>query len=159
MYASNLRRSREYAGEAYVRHPHPFWRSRADAEVEESSEELDEDAVRRSPDVQAAFQMLKDSPALALAFADHVRLEKRALIRGDEIVLEDAVALPGVGVAIRFFAGVDLLTLGEMAAHFRQVPDLFEAYCRCQPAVPLRDFLLCLSLLVAKGVLTPCTLS
>jgi len=157
MFTSNLRRSREYAREACRRHPHPFWASRADVDVEEWSEEPDEDAAARSPDVQSAFRMLKESPALALVFAGGARLEKRALIRGREIVLEDAVALPGVRVAVRFFAGVDLLTLAEMAAHFRQVPDLFEAYCRSQPAVPLPDFLLGLSLLVAKGILTPRT--
>ena len=154
MYLSNLRRSREYAREAHARHPHAFWASRASIEIDPWSEEPDEGTIVREPDVQAAFQMLKDSPALALVLASQRQLEKRALIRGREIVLEDAVSLPGVHGALRFFAGVDLLMLGEMATRFRQVPDLFEAYCRSEPPVPLPRFLLGLSLLVAKGVLT-----
>jgi len=40
-----------------------------------------------------------------------------------------------------------------MACHHRRVPDLFDAYCRSCPPVPLPNVTGALSLLVAKGIL------
>lgn len=51
-------------------------------------------------------------------------------------------------------AGVDLLKLAEVACHHRQVPEIFEAYCRTHGAVSLPGLLGSLSVLVARGLLT-----
>ena len=101
-----------------------------------------------------AFERLKESAAIEFAFSESVCLKKRPLIHEREIVLEDAFSLPEAPDGMRFLAGVDLLKLGEIACHHRQVPDIFEAYCRTHGAVPLRSLLGSLSVLVAKGVLT-----
>jgi flavin-dependent dehydrogenase len=154
VYGANLRRSVEFAREAYSRHPHPFWAERAAVPVNAATEELDEDALFRAPDVRLAFERLKASAAIELAFSERVSLKKRPLIHDREIVLEDAFSLPEAPDGIRFLAGVDLLKLGKLACHHRQVPDLFEAYCQTCGAVSLPSLLGTLSLLVAKGILT-----
>ena len=154
VYGANLQRSVEFAREAYGRHPHPFWAERAEVHVDAVAEDLDEDVLFRAPDVRLAFERLKESAAIEFAFAESVCLKKRPLIHDREIVLEDAFSLPEAPDGIRFLAGVDLLKLGEIACHHRQVPDLFEAYCRTHGAVSLPSLLGSLSVLVAKGVLT-----
>lgn len=154
VYATNLRRSCEFAREAHARHPHPFWAGRAEADLEAAGGEIDEEALFRAPDVQAAFTRLKASPAIALSLSETIRVTTRALIDDREIVLGEAVRLPEAPEGIRFLAGVDLLKLGEMACRHHQVPDLFEDYCRTYGAVPLPGLLGSLSVLVAKGVLT-----
>jgi hypothetical protein len=150
---TSLQRSCEFAREAYARHPHPFWAERADTEVDAASGDIDEDALFRAPDVQAAFERLKASPAIALSL-DTMRVTKRALIDDRQIVLGDAVSLPEAPEGVRFLAGVDLLKLADLACREHQVPDLFDAYCRTCGAVPLPSLLGSLSVLVAKGVLT-----
>jgi flavin-dependent dehydrogenase len=154
VYCANLQRSVEFAREAYGRHPHPFWAQRAEVHVDAAAEDLDEEVLFRAPDVQLAFERLKASAAIEFAFSESVCLKKRPLIHDREIVLEEALSLPEAPDGIRFLAGVDLLKLGEMACHHRQVPDIFEAYCRTHGAVPLPSLLGSLSVLVAKGVLT-----
>jgi len=153
MYASSLHRSRQYAREACERHPHPFWASRAEVAVD-WREELDETAALGRPDIQRAFQTLKEHDAIEIAANDHVRREKRPLIYGHEVVLDDAFVLAD-GALVRFFAGVDLLRLVELAGLYRRVPDLLEAYVQSQTRVPLPSLLLALSLLVAERIVMP----
>jgi hypothetical protein len=96
----------------------------------------------------SAFERFKALPSIDLQLADHLPLEQRPIVRGREIVLEDALA-----GGLRFVGNVDLLKLAEMAPRHRHVPDLFDAYCRdCSP-VPLPSVVTGLSLLVAKGIL------
>jgi len=153
VYASHLRRSSAFAREAYARHPHPFWAERAEADAEAATGDIDDDALFRAPDVQAAFRRLKESRTIELSLSNEIVVKKRALIHDREIVLDEALSLPEAPDGIRFIAGVDLLKLGEMACRHRQVPDLYEAYCRTYGAVPLPSLLGSLSVLVAKGVL------
>ena len=152
VYSANLRRSWAFAHEAYARHSHPFWAERAGAGVADE-DAIDEDVVFRAPDVQAAFRQLKESPALDLALSATREVKPCAVIRGRQIVRDDALSLPEAPEGVRFLAGVDLLKLGEMACRHRQVPDLFDAYCRRYGPVPLPSLLGSLSLLLARGVL------
>jgi flavin-dependent dehydrogenase len=153
VYAANLRRSVEFAREAYERHPHPFWAERARVDVEGALAELDEEQLFRAPDVQASFESLKSSDAVELTRSDRICLKPFPVIHGNEIVVEDAFALPEAPRGIRFLAGVDLLKLSEVACLYRQVPDIFDAYCRTHGVVRLPNFLGALSLLVARGIL------
>src|SRR4029450_4804565 len=100
-----------------------------------------------------AFERLKASAAIEFAFSERVSFKKRPLIHDREIVLEDALSLPGAPDGIRFLAGVDLLRLGEIACHHRQVPDLYAAYCQTCGAVPLGSLLATVSVLVGKAIL------
>jgi flavin-dependent dehydrogenase len=153
VYAANLRRSVEFAREAHARHPHRFWRERADVDVEGASPEFDEEGLLRAPDVRAAFESLKENATVAFMRGDRVGLTARPVIHDHEIVVEDAFALPDAPRGIRFLAGVDLLKLSELACAYRQVPDIFDAYCRTYGVVRLPNFLGALSLLVARGIL------
>jgi FAD-dependent halogenase len=154
VYAASLRRSCAFAQEAHARHSHPFWAERAGAGATTAGAangEIDEDTLFRSPDVQVAFQRLKDSTRLDLASA--MDIKPCALIRDHEIVLDEALSLPDAPGGIRFLAGIDLVRLGELACQYRQVPDLFDAYCRACGSVPLPSLLGSLSVLLARGAL------
>jgi halogenation protein CepH len=140
VYATHLRRSRDFARAAFAAHPSSFWASRADVDVPPSSE--DEDELPTGP---SRFEL---TSSIALKYADEVQFENRPVVRGREIVLEKAFA-----GGIRFAQHVDLVTLAEIACHSSRVPDLFETYCqRCAP-VPLPSIVNGLSLLVARGIL------
>jgi hypothetical protein len=153
VYIASLQRSCAFAREAYARHPHAFWAERAETSVAAANGDIDEDMLFRAPDVQAAFRRLKESPAIELSRSSGIGVRRCALIEGREIVLDDALSLPEAPDGVRFIAGVDLLKLGEMACRHRQVPDLFDAYCRIHGAVPLTSLLGSLSVLLARGVL------
>ncbi len=146
VFATHLRRTREFARSAALQHAHSYWQHRAEAREEKGDEtEID---WSRDPSVQRAFEAFRSAPEIRLALSSAAVVEERPVIRGNEIVLEPA--LPG---GIRFVANVDLLQLAQMAPHHSQVPDLFDAYCRTCPPVPLPSVVGGLSLLVARGIL------
>jgi flavin-dependent dehydrogenase len=146
VYASHLRRTRAFARAASAQHPHPYWDGRAGS-PKDSDGSVDADFAA-DPAVRRAFDAFKAAPRLNLVMADNPALEERPVIRGHEIVLEPALA-----GGMRFVANVDLLALARMAPHHAQVPDLFDAYCRTCPPVPLPSVMGGLSLLVARGIL------
>jgi halogenation protein CepH len=140
VYATHLRRSRDFARAAYAQHPSAFWESRADTHVESLPGDEDESAGHDG--------RFEPTSPINLTLADEVRFEERPVIRGREIVLEKAFA-----GGMRFAGHVDLVTLAEIACRSRGVPDLFDAYCqRCAP-VPLPHVVDGLALLVARGIL------
>lgn len=146
MHATHAARSGEFARQAYEHHLSPFWESRSRGR-ERPFPPPAEGKPLPAP-LQAVFDRLKAARSIDLQLADHLPLERRPVVRGREIVVEEALA-----GGLRFVDNVDLLTLARMAAHHRQVPDLFDAYCRdCSPA-PLPSVVSGLSLLVAKGIL------
>jgi 2-polyprenyl-6-methoxyphenol hydroxylase-like FAD-dependent oxidoreductase len=138
-------RSREFARAAAARHPHPFWTRRALAEVAEPAQG---DAVAQDAATAAALHQIQQSDELDFTLDERVAHERAAVIRGREIVMEEA--LPA---GLRFHQNVDLLVLARLAGRYRHVPDLVEAYCRASPPVPLPNVLGGLSLLIAKGFL------
>jgi len=140
VYATHLRRSRDFARAALAAHPSAFWAARADVDIPAPSDDED--------DIPAGPVRFGTTSPLALRYADEVRFEDRPVVRGREIVLEKAFA-----GGIRFAQHVDLVTLAEIACQSNRVPDLFEKYCqRCAP-VPLPNIVGGLSLLVARGIL------
>jgi len=153
VYAANLKRSVAFAREAYGRHSHPFWAERAAVEVAEDAEELDEERLFRAQDVQATFESLKQSAAVTFTRSDRFCLKSLPVIHGREIAVADAIAIPDVPRGVRFIAGVDLLKLSDVACRYRQVPEIFDAYCRTHGVVALPGFLGALSFLVARGIL------
>jgi flavin-dependent dehydrogenase len=147
VYATHLKRSRDFARAACAEHPSAFWTSRADVAIDAPADADDVD-VAHDPDVQRAFEAFKAASRINLTLADGIRFASRPVVRGREIVAEDALA-----DGMRFVGNVDLVTLARMAGDHHYVPDLFDAYCqRCAP-VPLPNMVGGLSLLVAKGIL------
>jgi flavin-dependent dehydrogenase len=135
---------REAAGE----HPHPFWMQRS-----EPFEESRVDAKR--VEMRLALESLRRRRSIRVGRAEGVRLEQRAAIEGREIVLRDALLVPGVDGVLDFFESVNLPRLVELAEQNRRVPDMFEAYNQVCPPVALPQFLAALSMLVSKRILMP----
>jgi len=149
-YATQLQRSRDFASEAFARHRHPFWAARAHESAERSSVNGRPGGgppASRDPAMQRALEGLRERSSIDFRLADGIRLEKRPVIRGREIVLEESFA------GMKFAANVDLVTLARLACDHRNVPALVDAYCRTHGPVPLPNVLAGLSLLVAKGIL------
>jgi flavin-dependent dehydrogenase len=150
VYATDLARTREYARRALERHQHEFWAARA-ARQPVASTDLAAASLLQRRSVHAAHEALRASATVDLRWASHVRFVKRPLVRGREIVLDDAVQFgPG---ALRFAEGVDLVAMGNLARRHRHVPDWYDDYCQTEGRVPLPHFLGALSLLVAAGAL------
>lgn len=124
---------------------HPFWEHRA----EFSEAALVDDRVG----IQEALEKLKRKRVLRLRRAANVRMEPRPGIEGREIVLSDALVVPAAGEPLDYFESVNLPRLLELAEQHQQVPEMFEAYKRTNPPVPLPNFLAALSSLVARQIL------
>ena len=154
LFAASLRRSAGFAAEAAKRSEHPFWLSRAT--VSESLEESGgaaAEALVRDPAVRAAFEKLRNQPALSVRHGGEVRVEPRPAVRGREIVLDEHLVLPGWSHGLRYIRSVDLLLLYRLAPAHTDVGELFEAFGRDYRHVVLPDFLGALSVLVALGAL------
>jgi hypothetical protein len=134
-------------------HATDFWNARADATLDESSADLDVSVLRGDPRVLAAFEELKRRDAVNLRTADAVRVVQRGTVRGHRIVLEDHLAAPAVPHGVRYCRNVDLVVINRIASHYDQVPDLYDAYNRAAPPMPLPDFLGALSTLVGLEML------
>jgi flavin-dependent dehydrogenase len=157
VYATHQRRSRDFARDASAGHPYPFWTTRASLAVDDEARADGADTTLDRAALEA-FERLRQASSIRLAFADRTRLEPRPIIRGREIVLEDALVaradpVAGGAPALRFFDHVDLVKLAELACRHSDVPDLFADYCRTCAPVPLPSLVSGLYMLVAKGIL------
>jgi flavin-dependent dehydrogenase len=140
VYDDHLRRSRDFARLAVDAHPQPFWTARAAVRVRGPKAD-------RFVDVQGAFERIAHADDIEFAMDETVCLEPQPVIRGNEIVLEDAFACG------RFERDVDLVALAKIACAHRRVPDVYDAYCRALAPAPLPHVVSGLSLLVARGIL------
>jgi hypothetical protein len=150
VYSAELARTEEYAQRALAHHDHEFWRVRGADPVAPPPPPLAE-RLLRSDRVRAAHERLRTASAIDLRWQPTVRFAKTAFVRGREIVIDDALEI-GAG-AVRFAGGIDLVTLGALAHQHRDVPALYDVYCRTVGEVALPRFLASLSLLVAEGLL------
>jgi flavin-dependent dehydrogenase len=153
VYVSSLRRSCEYAREAYEHHPRPFWAARAAIDVPALDRDLDDRTLFREPDVLAAFERLKACEHVRFALAPASGRSDVAFIRGDEIVVDEGIRIAGVGEPLRFIADVDLVALRDLACSAGTLPEVIERYQHTFGEVSPPALLGSLSLLVAKGIL------
>jgi flavin-dependent dehydrogenase len=103
--------------------------------------------------VREALDRLRSAPVLRLAASADVRREKRPLVRGRSVVLEEHLVAPSLPGGIRYHRGVELPLLMELAPVHDQVPSLYEGYLRAAAPVALPEFLGALSGLLALGLL------
>jgi flavin-dependent dehydrogenase len=156
VYADCVRRSHAFFAEAAAAYNTPFWNARADlAEVgalgnADGNTETDE---ARDADVRAAFEQLRGAARLRLRPASYLRFEPAAAIEGREVVMRDAIAMPGLDAPLQFAAGVNLAALARLACEVDQVPALIAAYRAQVAPVPVDGLLTGLSLLVARRAL------
>jgi flavin-dependent dehydrogenase len=155
MYEYLRRASAALSAQAAGTHDTAFWASRGDDPIEESSEtgDWEIDVLRRNPRVLAAFDELKRVPSIRLQPTRSLLVAGWPIVRGHRVVLEDHLLSPSVTFGIRYLRNVDLVSLVRLAPQFDQVPDLYEAYNRASPPVPLPDFLGALSALLGIGML------
>jgi flavin-dependent dehydrogenase len=135
--------ARHFLTEAGREHRQPFW---ADRLVEAApGVHTDGEAVR------AAFEKMKQAPALMVRIAAHLAIAPRPYVSNHEIMLGPHVVTSDADPGVRYLYNVDVPALLELAPAARQVPDLFEAYVQRRGKVEFPDFLLAVSTAVARG--------
>jgi len=149
-----IEQSRAHFGAAAQMHPSPFWADRATPVDMPATKEPDVRVLRDDPRVQQAFAVLKGQSGIALRAGTSLRIERRPVVRGNEIVLEDRLFTPEMIDGMRFLRDVDVVGLHALAPGHHDVPALYDAYNRRFPPVALPDFLGALSVMLAYGVIT-----
>jgi flavin-dependent dehydrogenase len=154
MYDSLRRSTAALARDASTAHSTSFWEARASAAGDpDLTVEPDVGALRTDPAVLRAFEELRNSEdRLRLRQTAVVRRVPQPTVRGNRVSMEDHLVVPAFPDGIRYARNVDLVLLSELALAHHGVPQLFDAYNRFAPAVPLPDFLGALSLLIGKGI-------
>ena len=130
--------------ESYREQSAAWYRNRAasaeDPDREPFAAPADRESPAADPDREAAQRALEDlraRPSICLRRGAQVRMEQRPGIEGREIVLRDVLVAPGLSESLDFIDSVSLPRLVELAELYSQVPDVFEAYNRVYPPVPL----------------------
>ncbi len=146
VHAACRRRSAAFFSEAAAVYGDPFWTARA----ERSDDDVD---VVGNSAVRAAFDALRAGTNVTLRPSDDVRIQPAATIEGREVVMRDAVLLPGVAEPMRFAAGVDLPALVQLARESVEMSALIHAYRTTIAPAPLDGLIAGVSLLVAHRAL------
>ena len=154
VYADCQRRSAGFFAEAAGAHGSTFWSVRADAANADAAPrgadgDWTDEALAHDAGVREAFASLRASNRVRLQPAASLLVEPVAAIEGREVVLRDALVVPGIAAPMRFAAGVDLPALARLAAG-RDVPALVDAYRTEVGPVPIAVLLTGLSLLVTR---------
>jgi 2-polyprenyl-6-methoxyphenol hydroxylase-like FAD-dependent oxidoreductase len=134
-------------------HASEFWSDRAHWQDRVSTIEPDVDALRYDEGVRAAFETIRASESLSLRRAVDVRRVWRPVVVDHLVQRREHLCVPAFPDGLRYLRNVDALHLLDLAPRYGQVPELYDAYQRTAPPVPLEDFLGVLAVLIAKGVL------
>src|SRR5262249_40033694 len=138
------RRSASFFSEAAAAYASAFWAARADG-----AGDTDSGNGAVEPSVRAAFDGLRQASALRFRPSDALRFASVAEIDGREVVMREALVLPGVERPVRFAAGVDLPALVRLAPCCDQVASLVASYQAHVGPAPIEGVLTGLSYLVA----------
>jgi flavin-dependent dehydrogenase len=152
MYHALRRRFAELSRDAAGVASADFWRARS---VDENGEDGEPDvaALRRDPEVLAAFEQIRGRPSVALHPSNSLRRSELPTVLGDRVHLEEHLVVPAFRDGIRYLRSVDLVKIVALAPEYDQVPELYAASNRAASPAPLPDFLGALSVLVGKGIL------
>ena len=140
--------SRRMLADAAAGHAHRFWTDRWDEESAAGSRQTADDD---DEPIRAAFERLRQSTAFKVRRGPGIVVEPRPAVSGREIVLESRLVSDHVPSGVRFVRDVDVTVLIDLAPHYSEVPDLFDAYCRRSGPVALPDFLRALATALASG--------
>lgn len=149
------RSSHAFFEEAAAAYADPFWSIRATcASVDAASPgEWNDAELARNPEVRSAFDRLRKAPRVRLRPAPALRFEPAAAIEGREVVMRDALLLPGDTMPLRFVGGVNLPMLVGLTRECHDMPALIAAYRAHVGPLPVQGLLAGLSLLVARHAL------
>lgn len=157
VYDGCMRRATAFFSEAARVYGTPFWSARAAAPMaaaaHDAGGEWSDDELAQDAEVRRAFDYLRGADRLRLRAAVSLRVEPVAAIEGREVVMRDALVVPGVDAPFRCAAGIDLPALARLAKSGGDVPTLIAAYRQHVAAVPITGLLTGLSLLVAHRAL------
>ena len=156
MYRDCVGRSASFFQTAAAHYRDPFWTTRANWQPHDTFDggsELTDRDLNRDPSIRDAFQRLRNATAFTLTRAPALAFVPAADNEGREIVLREAVVVPGLKFPVRFAAGVDLPALIRLATETRDVGTLFGAYETRIGKVSPESLLKALSMLVAKELL------
>jgi hypothetical protein len=159
VYAECMRQSRAFFAEAAAAYGTPFWAARAEHAAGANGDTVADDelttdeALARDAGVRRAFDDLRAAEHVRLRPADALRFAAVAAIEGREVVMRDALVLPGLDAPLQFAAGVNLPALARLATACGEVPALIAAYHTEVGPVPLAGLLTGLSFLVARHAL------
>jgi flavin-dependent dehydrogenase len=152
MYDALRRRFGELSRDAAALQSADFWRARS---VEEYGDDGEPDvaALRRDPDVLAAFDAIRGRDSVALRPSESLQRSALPTVLGDRVRLEEHLVVPAFRDGVRYLRSIDLVKIVALAPEYDQVPELYAAYNRAANPAPLPDFLGALSVLVGKGLL------
>ena len=157
VYADCTRRATAFFSEAAGVYGTPFWSARAAAPIaaaaHDAGGEWSDDDLAHDVEVRRAFDYLRGADRLRLRAAVSLRVEPVAAIEGREVVMRDALVVPGMSAPLRCAAGIDLPALARLARTGGDVPTLIAAYRQQVAAAPITGLLTGLSLLVAHRAL------
>jgi flavin-dependent dehydrogenase len=156
VYHECVRRSAAFFKEAAAAYPDAFWTTRAASSPEvtvDSGSDLADQDLAGDPSIRLAFERLRAAPGLSVSRTPGFRIEAAAVIEGREVVLRDAIVIPGLESPVRFAAGINLPELVRISTGCHDVASLIGAYRVEVGTVDPADLLKGLSVLVAKGVL------
>jgi 2-polyprenyl-6-methoxyphenol hydroxylase-like FAD-dependent oxidoreductase len=145
VFAECQRVARRFFNEAASGHASAFWSARTDTP--------EPDAADESPGLRLAFDQLRAAAQIRLRTASALRFAEVADIEGREVVLREAIVMPGDDEPVRFAAGVNLPALVRLAPECAEVSELFSAYTTHVGPVPMDGLLTGLSLLIARQAL------
>ena len=127
-----------------------FWAARASLHADEE-EAASVERLRADPDVVTAFGVLRESGPVQLLRSPELRTELRPVVRGNLVVLDDHVVVPGLGESLRYLRNIDLAVVLEVAVGTDDVGEMYTRYTRRLGPASLPDFLGALSVLLGKG--------
>jgi hypothetical protein len=157
VYGDCSRKAQAFFAEAAAVHGNPFWSVRADTDgstdAGESGDEMSDEAIARDASVRRAFEHLRGAEHVRLRPAAALRFEPVPSIEGREVVMRDAIFLPGLSTPLQFTAGVNLPALARLATGRAEIPELLAAYHAHVGPVPVSALLTGLSVLVARHAL------
>ena len=162
MYSTCLQRAGAFFSDAAGVYDHEFWQTRARASKASPSTEDDgtgavDDSLATDADVQAAFLRLRQASAsVRFTPGSHLRFVDAPEIEGSELVMHEALMLPGASSPTVFAKGANLAALTRIAIDSQGVGGLLAQYQARIGPVSALDLLAGLSLLLAKGVLVQC---
>src|SRR5262249_40863209 len=143
VYASCQHHARVFFREAAAFHRTTFWDARSGPETREAAgpDPVEADSLERLEaargEVAGAYDRLRRHHRLRLRLSDAVKFAPAPEINGCEVVLREAMVMPGDRKATRFAAGVNLPELSRIASACHDVPGILSEYeARVGPAAP-----------------------
>jgi len=171
VYVECQRRSAVLFGEAAATYGTPFWAERADAcaggiaALNDCTTSMADATAAPIADPAAnadywtesgileAFERLRRAARVRLRPSPSIRFAPVPVIDGRQVVLREAIVVPGRDTPLQFAAGIDLTSLVRIAAACGEVPSIIDAYQRRVGPAPAAGLLTGLSLLVAREAL------